>query len=272
MESMRMTTLERIRLPEMVELWNRCWQGYYYNMAYTPEHMKFWLELGQVELANSIAIWAHNQIVGFSLLAVKDSDGWVAGTSIDPRYRGKGLFKPLMKAQIELTQRLGLGKVYLEVLVQNYAQKVYRSIGFSRIRQLYVYRTASLENAPLSALTIKPFKEICLEQYFEKRLQANFIPAWQRRQGYLERYRNIQALTNANGSAGILTLRQNNGPILDVWSSNTAGAEEITSMILKFRKRGFSLLNQPEDWIVAFLQMNGIYANSRQIEMCLKLE
>ncbi|KLU67795.1 acetyltransferase (GNAT) family protein [Desulfosporosinus acididurans] len=272
MESLRMSTLERIQLPEMVEVWNRCWQGYYYNMAYTPEHMKFWLELGQVELANSIAIWAHNQIVGFSLLAVNDLDGWIAGTSIDPKYRGKGLFKPLMKAQIELAQRLGLERVYLEVLVQNHAQKVYRSIGFSVLRQLYVYRTVSQENVPLSALTTKPFKEIPLTQYFAKRLQANFIPAWQRRQGYLERYRNIQALMNADGSAGILTLRQNSGPILDVWSSNTAGAEGITSMIVNLRKQGFILLNQPEDWIVAFLQINGVYAHARQYEMCLELE
>lgn len=271
MESIKLTTLEHIKLDQMVEIWNRCWQGYYYDMAYTTEHMKFWLELGQVVLSNSIAICFQNQVVGFALLAVNKFEGWIAGTCIDPRYRGKGFFTPLMRSQLELAARIGLRRVYLEVLVQNHAQKVYQSVGFARVRQLHVYRTTSGIEVPTQLNKISPFKYIPLTEYFENRKNAFFNPAWQRRRSYLERYRNVMAFINAAGTAGILIARKKNAPLLDVWGTTAAGAEEIISTVLKFRNQGFSLINQPEDWIVAVLRANGIQPDAQQYEMSIDL-
>lgn len=271
MESIKLTTLEHIKLDEMVEVWNRCWQGYYYDMAYSIEHMKFWLELGQVVLPNSIAICSKNQVVGFALLAVNNFEGWIAGTCIDPRYRGKGLFAPLMRSQLELAARIGLRRVNLEVLIQNHAQKVYQSVGFARVRQLHVYRTTSGTEVSAQNTKIRPFKHIPVTEYFENRENAFFNPAWQRRRSYLERYKNVMAFINSASTAGILISRKKNAPILDVWSATAAGAEEIISKVLNFRNQGFSLINQPEDWIVAALRVNGIQSYAQQYEMCIDL-
>jgi ribosomal protein S18 acetylase RimI-like enzyme len=269
MQTIGVTTLEHIQLDQMVETWNRCWQGYYYDMAYTFEHMKFWLELGQVNLQNSVAIYAQDQVIGFALLAINNSEGWIAGTCIDPKYRGRGLFAPLMRSQLETAEHIGLKRVFLEVLVQNYAQIVYKSVGFVPIRQLQTYRTNS--NIPVQLSKLNTFKQIDLPRYFESRKQAFFNPAWQRRPSYLERYGNTAAFVNSSGTAGILVAKKRNAPLLDIWSGTASGAEEIISMVLRFRKEGFSLINQPEDWIVSVLQENGIYPNASQYEMCIEL-
>ncbi|AFM41905.1 acetyltransferase [Desulfosporosinus acidiphilus SJ4] len=271
MESLKIITLAKIQLSEMVEIWNRCWQGYYYDMTYSYEQMKFWLGLGKVDLANSIALYSHDHVVGFSLLAVDNFEGWIAGTCIEPQYRGRGLFEPLMESQIKRAESIGLKRLYLEVMVQNPAQKVYGSVGFKKLRQLHIYRTASGITVPSKPSTIMPFKQLLMSEYFENRRQASINPAWQRRQNYLERYGNAKAFINSSGTAGILIVRQKNAPILDVWSSNNTGAEEIISTILTTLKKGFSLLNQPEDYIVAYLHQNGIPSHAQQYEMCMEL-
>ncbi|WP_308895846.1 GNAT family N-acetyltransferase [Candidatus Desulfosporosinus nitrosoreducens] len=266
-----MTTLEHITLGDMVEIWNRCWQGYYYDMVYTQEHMKFWLDLGQVVLADSVAIYTQNQIVGFSLLAISGDEGWIAGTCIAPDYRGRGFFTPLMRSQLDLAARLGLKRIYLEVLTQNYAQKVYLSVGFKRIRQLQIFRTGSEIKFPPGLAKVSSCEQVSLSQYFAKRKLTSFNPAWQRRQSYLERYGNLTALINSEGTAGILLSPKKNAPLLDIWSSTAIGAEEIISTAFHLRSQGFSLINQPEDWIVAVLRANGMRPNAQQYEMCFKL-
>src|SRR5665647_2924329 len=140
MRNIRVAALIHINLSEMTEIWNRCWRGYYYDMSYTPEHMRVWLDLSQVSLQHSMAIFVEDQIAGFALLSLDGPDGWIAGACIDPDYRRKGLFTVLMRIELDVARRVGLKRVYLEVLEQNHAHKAYQSVGFMRIRQLNIYR------------------------------------------------------------------------------------------------------------------------------------
>jgi len=272
MKNIRVITLEHISLGELTDIWNRCWHGYYYDMTYTPEHIRVWLRLSQVSLQHSIAIMVEDQIAGFALLSLHENDGWIAGACIDPNYRRKGLFTPLMHSQLNAASCLGLKRVYLEVLEQNHAHKVYQSVGFTRVRQLNIYRTQHGINSPLfrkvkalSLDTVPP------EQYFENRRHAFFNPAWQRREGYLKRYGHTVAVMNLAGTAGALFVGDKNAPCLDAWSATEVGAEEVISSILGRSNIAFSLTNQPEDWIVAFLSAYGILPSAKQFEMCIEL-
>lgn len=271
-ESIRVTTLEHISLEELTDIWNRCWRGYYYDMTYTPEHMRAWLHLSQVSLQHSMAIIVEDQIAGFALLSKEGLDGWIAGACIDPNYRRKGLFTPLMLSQLNSAACVGLKRVYLEVLVQNHALKVYQSVGFTRVRQLNIYRThrgiASLSDRKVEASRLEM---VSVEQYFESRRRAFFNPAWQRKEEYLKRYGNFLVVMNLAGTAGALLAGDNNGPCLDAWSATEAGAKELISSVLGCSNASFSLTNQPEDWIVAFLSAYGITPNAKQFEMCIKL-
>ncbi|HEY8909337.1 MAG TPA: GNAT family N-acetyltransferase [Desulfosporosinus sp.] len=286
MKNIRLITLEHISLEELTDIWNRCWQDYYFDMTYTPEHLRVWLQLTQVSLQHSMAIIVDEQVAGFALLSMDGIDGWIAGACIDPVYRRKGLFTPLMYSQLNAAIRAGLKRVYLEVLEGNHALKVYQSVGFTQTRQLNIYRTKNRINslhdrrveARISGFEAgrlaRPLETVSVEQYFENRRRAFFNPAWQRREGYLKRYKHSLAVMNLTGTAGALFTGDKNIFCLDAWSATEAGAEEvmISSVLGSGRSNtSFSLTNQPVDWIVAFLSAYGINPSAKQFEMCIEL-
>ena len=271
MSNIRLTTLEHISREELTDSWNRCWQGYYYNMTYMPDHLRAWLYLSQVSLQHSCAIYDEDEVVGFSLLSMDGTDGWIAGTCIDPSYRRKGLFASLMRSQLNLATRIGLKQVYLEVLEQNHALKVYQSVGFTIARPLNTYRAEKVRtffDRSVEAFIVEP---ISVERYFKSRRSSFSHPSWQRRERYLRRYGHCLAVMNLAGTAGALFAGENNVPLLDVWSATSTGAEEVVSTVLSQVNTSFSLTNQPEDWIASYLSAQGIRPSAKQFEMCVSL-
>lgn len=105
MKNIRVATLDHININELTEIWNRCWRGYFYDMSFTPEHMIGWLDLSQVSLHHSMSILVEEKIVGFALLSIEGTEGWIAGACIDPEYRRKGLFTALMRIELDVVRR-----------------------------------------------------------------------------------------------------------------------------------------------------------------------
>ncbi|MCB8816391.1 GNAT family N-acetyltransferase [Desulfosporosinus sp. SRJS8] len=258
-------------MQDITEMWNRCWLGYYYNMAYKQEHMKAWLALSQVSLSRSVAIFVDNRVVGFTLLSIDDKDGWIAGTCIDPDYRRNGLFAVLLRSQLNIAKSIFLKRIYLEVLEQNYARKIYQSVGFVDVRQLNVYRAQNISDFNDKMLQIHPVALISVDEYFQNRNHAFFNPAWQRREGYLRRHGNLLAYINQTKTAGALFAEEKSGLLLDIWGANLAGTEEVLPTILQWSGPSFSLTNQPNDWISTFLRAHGINPSAKQLEMCIEL-
>ena len=270
MRNIRVAALTPINLIEMTEIWNRCWRGYYYNMSFTPEQMSVWLNLSQVSLQHSMAIFVEDQIAGFALLSLDGVDGWIAGASIDPNFRRKGLFTALMRLELDVARRVGLKRVYLEVLRQNPAFKIYQSIGFVHIRQLNIYSDQKINEEPKMSVERSPLELISLEKYFYTR-RGLFNPAWQRREGYLRRHINIFSLMNATESAGVLLAGDKITVVLDAWSTTEDGAREVMDTINQHSKSSWSLKNQPEDQISRFFNVRGVYPSATQSEMCVAL-
>lgn len=269
--NVQVETLANLNLQDITEIWNRCWLGYYYNMSYSKEHMKVWLELSQVSLEYSTAIYYDGRVVGFTLLAIDKNEGWIAGACIDPAYRNNGLFKILLRSQLNLAKSIFLKKIYLEVLEQNYARQAYQAVGFVNTRQLNVYRTLNIKECKNEILRIPPVFSTTLEEYFSNRSHSFFSPAWQRRERYLRRYSTYKAFLNDSETAGALLSGDKSGLLLDVWSSNLAGAKEILSAILHRTDSVLSLINQPNDWISTALRLYGIKPTANQYEMCVEL-
>lgn len=270
MRNTRITTLRLISTEDLTECWNRCWQGYFYNMTYTHDHLRVWLYLSHVSLEHSCAVYSGNKIVGFCLLSLDGTEGWIAGTCIDPEYRQRGLFGLLIRVQLQIAKRLGLTIIYLEVLKQNFqAFKVYQSVGFTTIRELNIYRA---ENRLKSLDTIERFslESVSLKKYFQTRVSF-FTPSWQRKENYLRRYQHCQAFLSTSQTAGLLFTGENNIPLLDIWSLTSEGAEEVISYQFSQLNRSFSLTNQPKDWIVGYLSEQGIPPCAQQYEMGILL-
>lgn len=88
---------------------------------------------------------------------------------------------------------------------------------------------------------------------------------------YLRRHGNLLAYINQTKTAGALFAEEKSGLLLDLWSSNLAGTEEVLPTILQWSGASFSLTNQPNDWISTFLRAHGINPSSKQLEMCIEL-
>ncbi|MHB1651933.1 MAG: GNAT family N-acetyltransferase [Desulfitobacteriaceae bacterium] len=280
-----MVRMKNIDLTKMTQVWNDCWQGYYYDIRFTPAQMKFWLHLGQVSLEHSVALVENGKVVGFSLLALDGQEGWIAGTSIAPEKRRQGLFALLMQAQLDMAKEAGLRKVCLEVLKQNHARKVYRAVGFRELRQLNLYRIKIPDNVqeawrlPMESTEIDfwrkteglffpgLFRVSKAEDYFDLRSLSPFTPAWQRRENYLRRYPYLHAFLNKQGTAGLLCTGAKDQTLLDAWCSGLGEAGPLLAEIIRQSGGEIALTNQPEDWLAAYLAACQIRPQAIQYEM-----
>jgi len=88
-----------------------------------------------------IVVECEGEIVGYGIAIVESGKmGHIISIAIDPRYRGLGLGKALMK---ELERRLrsyGVNTVKLEVSVNNHvAINLYKSLGYKVVRRISRY-------------------------------------------------------------------------------------------------------------------------------------
>ncbi|MEL1135953.1 GNAT family N-acetyltransferase [Desulfitobacterium sp. THU1] len=260
--------LARTSIEELTLAWNRCWQGYLYETKYTEAQMKAWLEKCQIDLSQSVALKNSDRIIGFSLLASENRLGWLAGTCVNPEFRGQRLFEPLIKNQLNNADSLNLRGIQLEVLSQNHAGKVYEKLGFRKTRELYVYRYT--KDTPIALVPRNQggglFREAILSDYFQARNEAGFLPSWQRREEYLKRYPSLQAWLNSEGTAGLLMTKESLA-VLDAWTMAWEQADKLVATILSKTQGDFSLTNQPKDYLTAYLSQHGIKPNDIQYEM-----
>lgn len=284
--SLQFCRLSHLGLAELTESWNRCWRGYYNDMTFTNEQMKFWLYLGRVDPELSLIWLDGDQVIGLSLLARDGEDGWLAGTGIAPERRRQGLFAPLLQAQADLVRASGLKRIYLEVLEQNHARKVYRTVGFKELRRLNLYRVHSEDLAVGGSRGIQGggpgirsriqevarpgvFRPSNPDDYFAIRALGPFKPAWQRRENYLRRYPVLSAFLNRQGTSGFLFTGEQRNTLLDAWCSKPGEAGYLAAIIMDRTWGEFSLTHQPEDWLAAFFTSCQIKPQAIQYEMCL---
>ncbi|HHY27565.1 MAG TPA: GNAT family N-acetyltransferase [Desulfitobacterium dehalogenans] len=256
-----------VGLEELTLAWNRCWQGYYYEMHYSVSQMQAWLEKCRIDLSHSVALRSSHQLIGFSLLAVENHMGWIAGTCIDPEFRGQQLFHPLLENQIVRAESLQLKGIQLEVLSHNHAGKIYERVGFQKKRDLYVYRYH--DGIPLTCANLDrgcSLRKANLSDYFQARNEAGFHPPWQRQEEYLKRYTSLRAWLNSEGTSGVL-MPQESLVILDAWTMAWEQVEKLISSILNITQGEFVLTNQPKDWLTAYLSRHGVNPRDIQYEM-----
>ncbi|KTE91100.1 GNAT family acetyltransferase [Desulfitobacterium hafniense] len=259
--------LADVGIEELTLAWNRCWQGYAYEVRYSTAQMQGWLEKCRIDLSHSTALRDSQRLLGFALLALEDQMGWIAGTCIDPEFRGRRLFRPLLENQLARAESLQLKGIKLEVLSHNHAARSYEGVGFQKKRDLYVYRYH--EGIPLAWANPGrgcSLRQANLSDYFQARHEAGFHPPWQRQEGYLRRYTALRAWLNSEGTAGIL-MPQENHVVLDAWTMAWEQAEKLISFVLSLSQGEFVLTNQPKDWLTAYLSRQGVNPSDIQYEM-----
>jgi RimJ/RimL family protein N-acetyltransferase len=266
------TSLTHTDLRELTEAWNRCWEGYPYRSIYSEANMSAWLSQCQVDLDYSVAIREAGRVIAFSLLGTEKDEGWIAGTSIDPEFRGRRLFAPLMLKQLQRADELGLQQIQLEVLTQNHALKVYQAVGFRFWREVNVYRLpAGTVRHDFRHSSRHLYQEVALADYFQARAASGFSPTWQRRETYLRRYSTLHGWMNTEGSSGFLLGGEQGSTLLDAWCFSAQEAEVLIDWILSKTTGELNLTNQPKDWISALLTRLNLQPTVTQYEMICPL-
>lgn len=114
------------------------YSDYLAPVQFTPQLAAEHVTRNSIDLCRS-PYW-HNpngELVGLSLLGIRQGRGWVGGFGLSPQYRGQQLAAPLLAATVQSARQAGLASLQLEVLAGNVrASNVYRQGGFQDRRRV----------------------------------------------------------------------------------------------------------------------------------------
>ncbi|HEY7351069.1 MAG TPA: GNAT family N-acetyltransferase [Ktedonobacterales bacterium] len=124
--------------PQLAEMFNASFSGYYFPMALTAEMSAGFARVYQID-ANCSVVMHDEQgaFVGMARMGVRGARGWCGGFGITPEFRGTGASRLLAAQMIQVARESGLTTLQLEVLTQNIkAIKLYERAGFVAARRL----------------------------------------------------------------------------------------------------------------------------------------
>ena len=131
-------------IPESLEILNLGFSDYFVPIQMDLAHFYDLLRTNHVDLNLSQIVLNDNEAIGVALIARRGWSSRLAGMSIVPDHRGKGVGRYLLKQIVEKAKARGDRCLELEVIEQNEpAVELYRKSGFQILRRLLSYR---LEN------------------------------------------------------------------------------------------------------------------------------
>lgn len=133
--------LNECTFEQALELKNRGFEGYYFNMQTSMEKLLDHFSINRIRPELSIVAWMDGKLVGFVWIGIKSIQGrklaWNGGTGVFPEYRGKGIAKAMMLEMDRVIREQQVDKAILEVVTQNApAIAAYQRGGFRIVDQL----------------------------------------------------------------------------------------------------------------------------------------
>lgn len=153
-------TLSDCTFEQTLELWNVCFSEYYSDMTKTLDQLiAYFGELG-IRPDLSLAAYLEQQPAGFVMIAAKKVNGqiwaWNGGTAVNPRLRGRGIAKTMMKEAVHRMREYGVDTALLEVVAHNArAIAAYESVDFRTVDRLVGLKHAGTSgNAPFGRASV----------------------------------------------------------------------------------------------------------------------
>jgi len=155
-ESYTIGSLAGLTLDALVALVNGVYADY--PGPFSPEDVPGYAEfcrVQQIDGARSVAAWdAAGTPLGFGLLGVRGTRGWIGEFGVLPAWRRQGVGGALLARLLDTARAAGLRDLRLEVAAGNApAQRLYAAAGFrpTRVTHNYAVRAAT-PGMPLAAL------------------------------------------------------------------------------------------------------------------------
>jgi len=181
---MELHAASKFSVAELTRFWNLGYTGYFTPVTFTEAIMAGWLRNGDFDLDRSVVAMEGDQLAGFSLLGVRGRRGWIGGFGVAPDFRGQGLASQLFAEHVAIIEeQTDLQTVQLEVLVQNWARKVYERAGFSVARRLTVLQGVPV-TSPVDRIRTAPPVALLAHHC---RLHTECKAVWQREISWIEK-------------------------------------------------------------------------------------
>lgn len=245
---MELKRASQFSLAELTAFWNLGYTGYFIPIQFTEAQMENWIRCGDLDLDRSLVLMDGDKPAGFSFLGVRGDRGWIGGFGITPDYRGKGLAYSLFADHLK---RIELDHVQLEVLVENWASKVYAAAGFVTERRLSILRGKLPDGGNEQPVRLASPQALLPHS---ERLHAEAPAPWQRQPAWLTKSlpANANALYTgpADQPTGFLcyrVLENNSLTLLDAAAPGRPEADQLVAMLARLYP-GFTvtILNEPE--------------------------
>jgi ribosomal protein S18 acetylase RimI-like enzyme len=256
----------------LVDCWNLGYAGYFVPLRFDEGALARHFGANDIDLERSVVIRDGEAFVGFSFLGVRGRRGWIGGFGVAPAYRGRGLARLVMEEHLGVIRRAGLDLVQLEVLTQNWAQKVYARAGFAVTRRL-VKLEGSLPEAGAAATAELADRRAHLEHH--ARLHAAFPAPWQREPPSLEAIAapmEVLRVGPAAAPSGTLMITEEPGR-LKILDGAALGPDEARTLVAALAARRpeakAAVQNEPEGSpLHEALLAAGLEETLAQYEMC----
>jgi len=179
---MRIQSLRDLPLAQLVETFNESFTGYFVPIQMSEELLAEKIRVEDIDLGGSMGVFDKNQLVGFTLVGLRDINGelcgYNAGTGVIPEYRGQrlpGQMYDLLKAALKPR---GLAQLQLEVISKNTpAIRSYRRSGMqiSRLLDCFQGKIEHLRNRPNDVV----FEQIPMPDDAVLKALREVEPSWQ---------------------------------------------------------------------------------------------
>ncbi|MEH6535862.1 MAG: GNAT family N-acetyltransferase [Psychroserpens sp.] len=162
---MKITTLEHVKLNELLDTFNLSFSDYFVTIKLNFEQLKHKMISEDIDLSISVGAFNGGKLVGFILHGKRELDGiktfYNAGTGVIPKARGQKLTKRMYVFCLPLLQNKKFQQGILEVISNNQtAIPIYKSIGFEITRHLPCYKGIPQTNQINQQLSFKKIDTI----------------------------------------------------------------------------------------------------------------
>ena len=251
---------------ELAEIFNAGYEDYYTPFTLDEAAFRYMSTTWDDDLEASRIAVVDGEPAGICKLAIRGDEGWIAGIGVGVPHRGSGVGEALMRGVIDEARARGLGRIWLEVLVQNEpAIRLYEKLGFETVRDLDVWTLEGL------AFQKHKARSVPVEQAQARiRAERTWREPWQRAD---ETVANVDQVEGLESERGAVLFRRSGERVslLQGVAPDEAGALELLQAF-PAEATALQWLNGPEGdpFNAAIASLGGTLAH-RQHEMLLEL-
>lgn len=139
--SITLVPASRFTIEQLTAAYNQTRVDYLVPMPMNAARLAEYISLYDVSLDESVVALDGPEMLGLAMLGVRAGRGWVTRLGVLPAARRRHIGRALMDAAIANSDRLGLGRILLEVIKNNIpAYNLFVQCGFAPIQSYAVIR------------------------------------------------------------------------------------------------------------------------------------